>query len=364
MAKVQNHLYVLILAGGGGTRLWPMSRDASPKQFAKLFGGKSLLELTFERAKKIVPPSHIFISTSSKYLAEIRKEANAIPSENIIAEPMRRDTAMAMGLAALYIYNRDPQAVIINLASDHLVKPPKIYIEDLKSSAKIAFEQQAFVVIGVKPRYPHTGYGHIQVSGKNLSGGLKGKKFVEKPALPLAQRYTKSPNYYWNISQYTYPAKLYLDLLKKHSPKTCAMFPKILEAIGTDKERQTISLAFQMAPTISIDYAVSEKLNNFVLFPARFFWTDIGDWNEIWKNLDKDQLGNVIQGTKGQGEYIGLNSKNNLLFLDKQLVVTVGLENMLVIDTPDALLICPKDDSQSVKKIVEMLKIQKLEQYL
>lgn len=358
MEEVQKHLYVLILAGGGGTRLWPESRDSVPKQFIKLFSGKSLFELTLARAKKLVSPSHIFISTSVKYLSLIHKEAQEILHENIIAEPMRRDTAMAHGVGALYIFHRDPQAVIINFASDHLISPVTVFTQQLKKAAKIAYEDKEYVTVGIYPRFPHTGMGHIKFKGE------RGLKFVEKPVLSLAKKFTQSGDYLWNANLYVYRADMFLNLLKKHSPKTCAQYPKILAAIGTDRENQTMSLAFQMAPTVSIDYAVSEKITKFVCVKGRFNWTDVGDWNEVWKNLPQDQLGNVIEGPFGRGEHLGVNSKNNLFFLDKKLVATVGLENMIVIDTPDALLICPKDDAQGVKKIVEALKEQKLTKYL
>ena len=366
MDEVQKHLYVLILAGGGGTRLWPMSRENSPKQFDRIFGGKSLFQLTVDRALKITSPSHIIICTTSKYVSEIHHEAGRIPAENIIAEPSRRDTAMAHGIAALYISHLDPQAVIINLASDHLIHPISTFVTQMKRAAKLAFDQNEFVTVGIKPKFPHTGMGHIKakLSHPTYPGVKIGTGFVEKPHLALAQKYTQSGDYYWNANLYVWKAKLFLDLLKKHSPKTTAMFPSLAKHIGSDHERQTLQLAYQMAPKISVDYAVSEKLTRFMCLPAQFDWTDVGDWKEVWKNLDHDQLGNVIDGPNGRGEYIGVNSKNNLLFLDKQLVVTIGLENTLIVDTPDAILICPKDDSQAVKKVVEILKEQKLVKYL
>lgn len=358
MESIQEHLFVLILAGGGGTRLWPYSREDSPKQFAKLFEGKSLYELTLQRAKKLTSSSRIFVSTSAKYSDFVRKNSRSITHENIIAEPIRRDTAMAHGLGALYIYRQDPDAVIINLASDHLISPVSTFIKQMKTAARIAFETNQYVTVGIPPRFPHTGMGHIKFKGQF------GLKFVEKPELSLAQKYTASGQYLWNANLYVYRAGLYLDLLKKHAPKTYAMFPKIATAIGTDREKQVISLAFQMAPSISIDYAVSEKIKRFVCIKGQFNWTDVGDWQEVWKNLPQDQLGNVITGPHGQGQYIGIDSQNNLLFLDKQLVATAGLKDMVIVDTPDAILICPRNDSQAVKKIVQALKDQKLLKYL
>jgi mannose-1-phosphate guanylyltransferase len=367
MAQIQKHLYVLILAGGGGTRLWPQSRENNPKQFVKLFGGKSLFSLTVERARDLVSDDHIFVGTSAKYLHNIKSEAPFILHENIIAEPMRRDTAMAHGIGALYIYKNDPDAVIINMASDHLISPVEVFVRQMKAAAQAAYKYGYPVTVGITPRFPHSGLGHIKAYktwAKGEKDLLLGEKFVEKPEFDLAKKYTESGKYYWNANLYVFKAKLYLDLLKKHSPKTCTMFPKLLETIGTSREKETLQTAFQMAPTISIDYAVSEKLHKFICIPSQFHWTDVGDWKEVYNNLPKDGEGNVIEGPHGVGKYIGINSKNNLLFLDKKIVATVGLEEMLIIDTPDALLICPKDEAQGVKQVVQALKENNLTDYL
>ena len=366
MEEVQNHTYVLILAGGGGTRLWPQSREEFPKQFVKLFGGKSLLDLTVIRAKKIVPPSHIFIATSAKYASLVNSETKIVPKENIIAEPIRRDTALAHAIGAAYILKKDPQAVIVNLASDHLISPIEVFISQMKKAAQAAYEFNHVVTVGIQPKFPHTGMGHIKAYKKWKENDqlLMGEKFVEKPPLPSAKKYTRSGKYFWNANLYVYRAALYLELLKKHAPKTYAMLPKVLEAIGTDKENEVIRLAFQMAPTISIDYAVSEHLTRFICIAGKFSWSDVGDWNVVWQHLPKDGAGNVIEGPKGKGEYIGINSENNLLFLDKKIVATVGLKDMVVVDTPDALLICPKEHAQGVKLIVQTLKAQQLTKYL
>lgn len=331
-----------------------------------MFGGKSLFDLTLERARKLVPSARIFISTAAKYSPVVRQLAGGIPAENIIGEPMRRDTAMAHGLGALYIYNRDADAVIINFASDHLISPISTFTRTMLLAARAAGKLNSLVTVGITPRFAHTGMGHIQAvkPWPDFPGALIGEKFVEKPDLATADKYTKSGQYFWNANLYVYQAGLFLDLLKKYSPKTCSLFPKIADSLGTDREKEVLQMAFQMAPTISIDFAVAEKVSKFVCVPANFNWTDVGDWNEVWKNLPQDKLGNVISGTAGKGEYVGVDSQNNLLFLDKQLIATVGLKDMLIVDTLDAILICPKDDAQAVKKVVEMLKEQGLTKYL
>jgi mannose-1-phosphate guanylyltransferase/mannose-6-phosphate isomerase len=366
MADLQKHLYVLILAGGGGTRLWPQSREEYPKQFAKLFGGESLFEITLKRAYEAVSPDHVIISTAAKYLKLVRSLAAKIPAENFIGEPMRRDTALAMGVACTLALKKDPDAVVVNMASDHLISPLRVFISQVKKAAQVALDENEFVTIGIKPKFPHPGLGHIRARKKHpkLEGVLIGEKFVEKPPLPLAEKYTKSGEYYWNTNLFVFKAKLFLDLLSKHSPKVYALLPKLFADWGTTRERETLQMTFQMSPSIAVDYAVAEHLRKFICIPAEFNWTDVGDWKEVYNNLPKDELGNVIEGPHGRGKYIGINSKNNLLFLDKKIIATVGLEDMLIIDTPDALLICPKDEAQGVKQVVQALKESDLTEYL
>lgn len=360
MEKIQDHIYALILCGGGGTRLWPYSREHSPKQFLKLFGGKSLFQLSLERAQKITSPSRIFIVTTSAYASYVRNVAKPIPSENIIIEPMRRDTAMATALGVSYIFQRDPQSIVVNLASDHLISPMSTFTSQILEAAHIAFTSGKFVDIGIKPTFPNTGLGHIKIGKKKNVG----EKFVEKPDLELAKKYTSSGNYLWNTNIFIFTSKLMLNLLKKHAPKIYTFLPKILANIGTTQEKHIIHMAYQLSPSISIDYAIAEKLKNFVCLTAKFNWTDIGDWKAVWQNLPQDKLGNSILGTRGQAKYIGEDSQNNLLMLNKRLVATIGLHDMVIIDTSDALLICPKDMSQSVKQIVQMLKSQGLTKYI
>lgn len=366
MEEIQEHLYVLILAGGGGTRLWPQSREASPKQFAKLFQSKSLFEITLGRALKVTTPSHIIISTSERYLSLVKSLARKIPAENIIAEPFRRDTALAIGVASVVALKKDPDAVIINMASDHIISPLDTFVSQVKFAGKIAYQSNQFVTIGIKTEYPHTGLGHIKAHKPHpkIAGVLKGEKFVEKPPLPVATKYTKSGQYFWNTNLYVFRARLYIDLLDKYSPKISALLPRLLQDFGTDKEKQTLQLVFQMSPAIAVDYAITEHLRSFICIPAKFKWSDVGDWNVVWQHLEKDTLGNVIEGPHGKGQYIGINSKNNLLFLDKKIIATVGLSDMLIIDTPDALLICPKDEAQGVKQVVQALKDNNLTEYL
>lgn len=366
MEEVQKHLYVLILAGGGGTRLWPVSREDLPKQFLRLFGGKSLFRHALDRALAVTTPEKIYISTAQRYYDLIRKEARQIPPENIIQEPMRRDTALAEGVGAVYIHHRDPQAVICNFASDHLISPLSVFSRQLKQAAEVAYNTGLFTAVGITPTKPHTGLGHIKAHAQfpNLPKGvLRGEKFVEKPPLDLAKKYTKSGQYYWNAHLFVWKAASFLQLLKKYAPKTSALLPKLEKSLGTHEEREVLKLVFQMAPTLATDYAVAEKLKKFICIPAAFSWSDVGDWQEAAKHLPHDPDGNSFLPSNKK-TVIAIESKGNLIYSKKPVVCTSGVNDLIVVETKDALLICKKDTSQSVKKIVESLREKKLNKVL
>jgi mannose-1-phosphate guanylyltransferase len=218
--------------------------------------------------------------------------------------------------------------------------------------------------VGIKPKYPHTGMGHILARKTQADGVLVGEKYVEKPDLRLAKVYTESGIYYWNSNLCAWKAKVLLSLMKKHAPTIYTWLPRLKKAIGTSKEEGMLSHTYQMSPTLALEYAISEKLKKFACIPGKFNWTDVGDWSEVKDNLQEDGLGNVIMGSNGKGEYIGVNSKNNLLILDHQLIATVGVSDLLVVDTQDSILICNVKDDQAVKKVVEVLKEMKLTKYL
>src|SRR3989344_3199339 len=358
----KDHLYALVMAGGGGTRLWPRSRDKTPKQFLKLFGNKTLLEITIERLRKFLPWERIFISTATiKYEIEIKRLLPSVPKNHIIVEPARRDTAPAHGLGALPIYKKDYQAVIINAASDHFIRPEKNYKKIMYAASCVAYEGNFLVAVGVRPSYPHTGMGHIR-RGKKIKT-VEGKivykldKFVEKPPLPQAKRYTSSGNYFWNANQYVWKADSFLQALSNYQPEIYKNLMMIGKFIGTKKEKQVLEKYYNLMPKISVDYAVSEKAKNFLMLVADYEWTDIGDWNEVWKNLTKDEYGNVvIDGDAPGGEVINLDTSDALIHTDGRLIAIIDVDNIIVVDTDDALLICSKSKAQNVKKIVEQLK--------
>lgn len=357
----REHVYALIMAGGGGTRLWPVSRDAHPKQFLNLFGEDTLIQITGRRLNKFLPWEKIYVSTATPdYAKRIKQLLPDVPSENIIIEPIRRDSGPAHGLGACYIYKKDPEAVIINAASDHLVTPEKNYRDTMYAACNIAWNKKVLLAIGIKPTYPHTGMGHMKMGKKVTSVEsrpvYKLMRFVEKPPLPLAKRYTSSGKYYWNANHYVWRADSFLAALETHAPEIYGGLSKVLESIGTKQEKEVLATEFEAMPKISVDYAVSEKAKNFQMMVADYSWTDIGDWNEVWKNSEKDEAGNVVVDGTGNGDLIELNATDTYVYKNGRTVALIDVDNLVVIDTKDALLICNRSRSQRVKEVVEFLK--------
>lgn len=365
-----DHLYALIVAGGGGTRLWPKSRNIRPKQFLPLFGKQTLIQITARRFSSFVPWPKIFVvTTTPAYKKEIQKEVPMIPSENIIVEPFRRNTAPAHGLGAMVIFKKDPQAVILNESADHLIDPEKNYIKTMKAAAQAAFAGDWLVAVGIKPSYPNIGYGYIKRGDKNSV--IKGKtiykldRFTEKPELKVAKKYLSTGLYYWNANQYVWRADSILKALGKHVPKIAASLQKIGDSYRSAGFDVTLKKEYEKMPDISIDYAVSERAKNFLLLVADYHWTDIGDWKEVWENLPKDENNNVIiDGEEPGGRVINIDTSDALIQTDGRLIAVVDVDNVAIIDTKEILLVCAKSRAQNVKKIVEQLKEEKETEYL
>ncbi|MCH7641255.1 mannose-1-phosphate guanylyltransferase [Patescibacteria group bacterium] len=366
----KDHLFALIVVGGGGTRLWPRSRNATPKQFLKLFNRRSLTQITSYRLHKILPWEKIVaVTTTQPYKKEILKQVPEFVPENILVEPFRRNTAPAHGLGAAYIFSKDNDAVIINDYADHLMSPEKSYFNTMRSAAEATYSGDWLLATGIKPTYPNVGYGYIQRGNKwkTFEGKTiyKLKRFTEKPKLEVAKKYLAFGEYYWNAGQFVWRADSLLKALKKHEPKVGHGLEIISKAIGTKDEKKVIKAEYEKMPDISIDYAVAERATNFLFIIADYNWTDIGDWKEVWENLPKDHLGNVvIDGDEPGGEIINLGTSDALIHTDGRLIVVIDVDNIVVVDTKNAVLICSKSKAQNVKKIVQQLKKEKKVEYL
>jgi mannose-1-phosphate guanylyltransferase len=363
----KEHLFVLIVCGGSGTRLWPRSRKKTPKQFINLFGEKTIFSQTMDRARNLAPDERIFVITIADYVDEVLAQGG-LSLKNIIAEPQAKNTALAIAAGAAVIAKIDPQAVVVNLWSDNLISPLEKFIHEMNRAAQVAFLGDWLVTVGLKPTFPHTGLGYIHIGEPltefNQGGVFKVKEFKEKPDLKQAEIFLQNGEYYWNIGMYTWRADSLLKACKKHAPKIFEGVKKIQEAWGQESEKKTMDEVYAQAENISVDYALSEKADNLVLVPASFTWSDVGDWQIVYEAGKKDQNGNMIVNLGQKNEIYIFNSQNNVVQFSDRLVGLVDVEGMVIIDMPDALLICRKEKAQDVKKIVETLKEKGKKEYL
>lgn len=344
-------MYALILAGGSGTRLWPHSRTHLPKQFLPLTSQRTMLQETVDRILPLVNPGNVFIATGAKYLDLAAEQLPDIPRENILAEPSGRGTAPCIGWAALYIRQRDPNAVMAVLSADHRIHHVDTFRSVLQTGTQLA-EAGHLVTIGIAPTVPATGYGYIQ-QGQPLDADVEYQpyrvaRFVEKPSLDRAKAYLESGDYVWNAGMFVWRADRILQELAAYRPRLAAGLEHIGAAVGTDDEQTTLAEVWPQLDSVAIDVAVMEQTTHAVVIPADLGWSDIGDWAALAETLERDDKGNAVVGS-----HVGLSTNNTLVFGQKRVIATIGLENMIIIDTPDALLICPLDRAQDVKTLLD-----------
>ena len=343
-------MYGLILAGGSGSRLWPLSRELYPKQLLNIQNTESLLQATFLRLKEYINPNEIISMTGVKHLSNVRYQLSAV-TENpvVLSEPIAKNTAPAIILGAKFITETsksDP--VILVVPSDHMIKDTKSFIETVKEGEKIA-EQGYIVTFGIKPSYPETGYGYINTTDVKISEGYKVNKFVEKPDVQTAEKYISEGNYYWNSGIFMFKASVLLEEASKCAPEIY----NNLKNFDFTKSSEIPFTEFDKMPSISIDYAVMEKSDKIALVQLKSDWNDLGSWKSIYDVSKKDENGNVKIG-----HVIDEGSKNSFVYSSSKLVATVGLEDIVLVETEDAILACRADKTQDVKKIFDTLKKQ------
>lgn len=355
---------VLIMAGGVGERLWPKSRKNMPKQFLSLTGdGESLIQSTVKRISKIVDEKDIFISTSSLYIELIKKQLPQIPLENIIIETDKKNTAPCVGLASVHIQKKYGNVLMIVLPSDHLIKYDTMFIDSICDACSIAEIENKLVTIGIMPQYPETGYGYIKVNDKRkrLAGytSYKVEEFVEKPDFEKAKKYIEKGNYLWNSGMFVWTCSTILNCFNKYLPKMYDGLMEIQEAIGTDKYDDVLEKNFKGFESISIDNGIMEKHNEIYVVPGTFGWDDLGNWLSFSKVKVPDSFGNITEG-----EIITVNTRNSIVIGGKKLISVVGVNDLVIIDTDDATLICEKGSVQDIKKVLETLKICGKDEYI
>lgn len=364
------HTYAVILAGGGGTRLWPKSRQATPKQFLKLLGTKTMLQLTVQRIERLVPYERMIVITNQAYLAEIRAQLPSLPKENILLEPKKCDTALAMLTGALYAHALDSEAVILNAAADHIVSNEAAFESVMHTAISVAAKPDYLVSIGITPTYPSTAFGYIQIGSEieNLPGKHKVfavKNFTEKPDAATARAFIATGRYFWNANMYVWSSENVIKAFAQYAPEILA-FTQPLRSATPAAFNDLLPTVYQHAEAISIDYAISEKADNLVLIPADLGWNDIGEWKVVHELGEKDANGNVLVSdhTSQTTPPLLLDSGGNLVHSNGKLIALLGVNDMIVVDTEDIVFIAPMTQSQAVKKVVETLKKSGQDSYL
>lgn len=355
--------FCVIMGGGVGSRFWPYSRAAVPKQFIDFFGtGRSLLQMSFDRVKGIVPVENIIIMTNATYAPLVQKQLPELKADQILLEPARRNTAPCIAWAAYHIKARNPNASIMVAPSDHLILKEDIFRKNIEQGFEFVENHDALLTLGITPNRPETGYGYIQVGGQTDSEGIrKVKTFTEKPDLELAKVFLSSGEFFWNSGIFLWSADSIIKAMKNCSPDVSEQFERGMEFIGTQKEVDFINKNFESCPNISIDFAVMEKAPNVYVECVNFGWNDLGTWSTLYEFSPKNREGNVTQNCKA----LLYNCKGNMLAVNKEkLVVASGLNNYIVADAGDVLLICPMSEEQKIKQYVNDAKASFGDKYL
>lgn len=361
MKSADRNIYAVIMAGGAGMRFWPLSRESSPKQMLKIVGEDTMIRQTVKRLHGFVLPDNIYVVTNERqafdldlHLGELQKKQGK--GLKIIAEPFGKNTGPAIGLSTTYLKKIDANSVMIVLPADHSISNEKAFIDVLRKAIEGA-KKDYLVTLGIKPARPETGYGYIKIEAKGRGQRAKMQeiykvaRFVEKPDIRTAEKYVRSGNYFWNSGIFVWKVSAILQEIKRYMPSLSAGLLKIEKAIGTKNERKIVEEVYSNIDSISIDYGVLEKSKRVMVVPVDFGWSDVGSWSALDEVMPRGSNGNIIKGN-----IIGIDSRNSIIFGCDRLVATIGLKDMIVVDTPDATLVCPKQRSQDVKKVVEELK--------
>lgn len=348
-------MYIVIRAGGVGTRLWPVSRNAKPKQLHALTSDKTLLQEAIDRVLDIVPADHIFVSCNQQSEAVIRKDLGAILEHNLILEPALRDTTAAVGLETIKIAQHDPTAIIASLGSDHVITDVAEFQRILRLAEQtITAHPDQIICIGIKPHTADTGYGYIELDGELTSEVYTVTSFKEKPDQTTAQQFMSAGNFLWNANMFVWRADTLLKLYEQFMPTMYQQLQLIQE------HPEQLATIYPHLEKVAIDYAIIEKTNKILAIPGNFGWNDIGDWARL-----KDELVPVEADNYSNGDHIDVGSKNILVFSETdRCIATIGTTDLIIVDTPDALLVCDKFHSQQVKEIVERLKKAKRDNLL
>lgn len=358
--------FAVIMAGGVGTRFWPRSREKSPKQLLEIVGKGTMIQSTVKRLDGFVHPRDMLVVTNKIQKTMVMKQLESLPEENILVEPVGRNTAPCIGLAALHALHMDPSAVMIVLPADHVIENAEEFRRVLRLATETAYESGSLLTIGIKPTGPETGYGYIQMFMENdahnpyLSKGVyRVKTFAEKPNVQTAERFLASGDFLWNSGMFVWRVDAILKEIERCLPELYAELRSIEPAIGTSTYQAALEKAYGLIRSISIDYGVMEKSEKVYVIPGDFGWSDIGSWDEVFRLSGKDEHGNSITG-----KVIQKDTSSSFIYSPDKVVATIGVEDLIIVNTPDALLICRRGKSQDVKEIADYLKRKQMNEYL
>ncbi|UCD27467.1 MAG: mannose-1-phosphate guanylyltransferase [Planctomycetota bacterium] len=354
--------HAVIMAGGSGTRLWPLSRRKKPKQLLHIFEGKSLLRRTVERLIGLFDPEHIYIITGKDHLPPIEKELPELPKENLMGEPCPRDTANAVGLAAHLLALKDPDGTMGIFTADHIITPKDVFQDTVRRGFEAAEKyDDALVTFGIKPTVPHTGYGYIYRCHELDAGVYEVREFKEKPNLKTARLYYKSGEYYWNSGMFAWKLSTIIDQLAKHQPTLNDGLKQVAADFHDQSKAKTVGERFAAQQKISIDFAVMEKADRVLTVEMPCNWLDVGSWNALADIFPPDKFGNILAAPNVQL----LDAENSIIVSESDhLIAAIGIEDLIIVHADDVTLICKKDDAQRIKDMVQQVKSTTGERYM
>lgn len=356
-------LFAVIMAGGSGQRFWPISRAESPKQLIGLLGEKSLLRRSFDRIRPLTGLERIIVVTNQSIAQSVARELPELPARSILAEPIKKNTAPCILLAAILIKKLSQDAVMAAMPADHYIGDEEGFRSVVKAAAHFAQSEDHLITLGIRPTRPETGYGYIKVGrkiGETKAGSLfRADEFTEKPSFERARAYVESGKYLWNSGVFIWRVGAILEEMSKYLPELAEKFSSIESALGSENEAQAIYDAYSSIKGISVDFGVMEKSKKVAVIPCELSWHDVGSWRSLGEMLAGDEAGNVCVGPN-----INIDSHGCVIYSPDKLVATIGLRDIVIVVAPDAVLVCPKEKDQEIRKIVERLKEKGLEEHV
>ncbi len=351
------HLYAVIMAGGSGTRFWPLSRQLSPKQLLRIDSDDSLIQQTVKRINSLIPLNRTYVVTNENHYLEMKMQLAS--GVNFILEPEGRNTAPAIGLAAVNLYKTDADSLMLVMPADHIIKKSEKFLDLVKDAAALA-KKGYLVTFGIRPKRPETGYGYIK-TGSRVKGqeGFKVDRFTEKPDIKTAQKYLMSGDYLWNSGIFLWKSSAIINEIKDYLPELYKKLAIIKKAVGSEGFDSAVKAVYSGIKPISIDYGILEKSKKVIVIPADIDWCDVGSWDALDEVVERDKEGNIKAGN-----VIDIGSSNSILYGGKRVLATIGLKDLVVVDTADATLVCKKSEAQKVGKIVDELKKRGYEEHI